>query len=53
MLNLYIGGRLGALIKEVTCRFVVSKQIRLEARKPGSMAWPKGGPRPERAATAA
>ena len=45
MVDLYIGGRLGALIKEVTCRFVVSKRIRLEARKPGTMIWPKGGPR--------
>ncbi|MFE5565007.1 NAD(P)/FAD-dependent oxidoreductase [Amycolatopsis japonica] len=53
MVNLYIGGRLGALIKEVTCRFVVSKRIRREARKPGSMGWPKGGPRPEQLITTA
>ncbi|HEY0454339.1 NAD(P)/FAD-dependent oxidoreductase [Actinophytocola sp.] len=53
MVNVYIGGRVGALIKEVTCRFVVSKRIRREARKPGSMGWPKGGPRPERLATTA
>lgn len=45
MVDLYISGRLGALIKEVTCRFVVSKRIRLEARKPGTMIWPKAGPR--------
>ncbi|MFI8913936.1 NAD(P)/FAD-dependent oxidoreductase [Streptomyces sp. NPDC053513] len=44
--NLYIGGRMGAAIKEVTCRFVVAKRIRREADKPGSMSWPKGGPRP-------
>ncbi|MQM28618.1 NAD(P)/FAD-dependent oxidoreductase [Glycomyces albidus] len=45
MVDLYIGGRLGALIKELTCRFAVSKRIRLEARRPGAMIWPKGGPR--------
>lgn len=45
MVDLYISGRLGALVKEVTCRFVVSKRIRLEARKPGTMTWPKGSPR--------
>ena len=45
----YVGGRLGAAIKELTCKFVVSK-IRREARKPGSMVWPKGGPRPEQPA---
>ncbi|MEV6967976.1 FAD-dependent oxidoreductase [Hamadaea sp. NPDC051192] len=45
MVDLYVSGRLGALIKEVTCRFVVSKRIRLEARKPGTMTWPKTGPR--------
>ncbi|MCA2225277.1 NAD(P)/FAD-dependent oxidoreductase [Nonomuraea aurantiaca] len=51
--NVYIGGRMGAVIKEVTCKFVVSKRIRGEARKPGSMGWPKGGPRPEQPAAAA
>ncbi|MFF0000391.1 NAD(P)/FAD-dependent oxidoreductase [Streptomyces avermitilis] len=50
--NVYIGGRMGAAIKEVTCKFVVSKRIRREARKPGSMGWPKGGPRPERPTSA-
>ncbi|WP_371476773.1 NAD(P)/FAD-dependent oxidoreductase [Kitasatospora sp. NBC_00315] len=45
--GVYIGGRTGAAIKELTCRFVVSKRIRGEARKPGSMSWPQGGPRPE------
>ncbi|WP_260614901.1 hypothetical protein [Microbispora sp. KK1-11] len=51
--NVFIGGRMGAVIKEVTCKFVVAKRIRLEARKPGSMTWPKGGPRSERPASAA
>ncbi|WP_225803311.1 NAD(P)/FAD-dependent oxidoreductase [Streptomyces sp. NK15101] len=46
--NVYIGGRAGAVIKEVTCKFVVAKRIRQEARRPGSMGWPKGGPRPGR-----
>jgi NADH dehydrogenase len=45
MVDFYIGGRLGAFIKEMTCRFVVAKRIRLEARKPGAMIWIKGGPR--------
>lgn len=45
MTDLYIGGRLGAFIKEATCRFVVAKRIRLEARKPGRMIWIKGGRR--------
>ncbi|MGI5157821.1 NAD(P)/FAD-dependent oxidoreductase [Microbispora sp. CA-102843] len=51
--NVYIGGRMGAAIKEVTCKFVVAKRIRLEARKPGSMGWPKGGPRPGQPASTA
>ena len=51
--NLYIGGRMGAAIKEVTCKFVVAKRIRGEARKPGSMGWPKGGPRSGGSASAA
>ncbi len=42
--NAYIGGRLGAAIKELTCKVAVGK-LRREARKPGSMLWPKGGPR--------
>ncbi|MET8875134.1 FAD-dependent oxidoreductase [Nocardia sp. NPDC004604] len=50
--NLYIGGRMGARIKEVTCRIGVGK-IRREARKPGSLIWPKSGPRPEQPAAAA
>lgn len=44
--NFYIGGRMGATIKEVTTNFAVSR-IRREARKPGSLVWPKGGSRPE------
>ncbi|MFI6364987.1 NAD(P)/FAD-dependent oxidoreductase [Nocardia sp. NPDC050630] len=50
--NLYIGGRMGARIKEVTCKVAVWK-IRREARKPGSLIWPKGGPRPARPTSAA
>ncbi|NUR90921.1 MAG: FAD-dependent oxidoreductase [Nonomuraea sp.] len=50
--NLYVPGRMGAIIKEVTCRFVVAKRIRLEAGKPGAMRWPRGGPRPGQAAAA-
>nr|WP_202497659.1 FAD-dependent oxidoreductase [Streptomyces sp. SID5469] len=50
--NVYIGGRMGAALKEVTCKFVVPKRIRREARKPGSIGWPKGGPRPERPTSA-
>jgi NADH dehydrogenase len=48
--NFYIGGRAGARIKEVTCKVGVGK-IRREARKPGSLIWPKGGPRPASAAS--
>ncbi|KJK47767.1 pyridine nucleotide-disulfide oxidoreductase [Lentzea aerocolonigenes] len=50
--DVFIGGRLGAVIKELTCRFVVSKRIRREAGEPGSTGWPKGGPRPEQPASA-
>ncbi|HEY3503509.1 MAG TPA: FAD-dependent oxidoreductase [Actinocatenispora sp.] len=50
--SVYIGGRVGAAIKEMTCRYVVSKRIRREARDPGSMGWPKGGARPRPAAPA-
>ncbi|MFG1822603.1 NAD(P)/FAD-dependent oxidoreductase [Microbispora bryophytorum] len=49
--NVFIGGRMGAVIKEMTCKFVVAKRIRLEARKPGAMTWPKGGPRLEQPAS--
>lgn len=43
--NVYISGRAGARIKELTCKVGLAK-IRREARKPGSLFWPKGGPRP-------
>ncbi|MFC0106216.1 NAD(P)/FAD-dependent oxidoreductase [Kibdelosporangium aridum] len=43
--NAYIGGRMGAAIKEMTCKLAVSR-IRREARKPGSVIYLKGGPRP-------
>ncbi len=49
--NVYVGGRAGAVIKELTCKFGVGK-IRREARKPGSLIWPKGGPRSEQPVTA-
>ena len=44
-MNLYLGGRVGARIKELTCKIGVGK-IRREARRPGSLVWVKGGPRP-------
>jgi NADH dehydrogenase len=50
--NLYVGGRMGARIKEVTCKIAVGK-IRREARKPSSLIWPKGGPRPGQPVSAA
>jgi NADH dehydrogenase len=43
--NVHIGGRAGAAVKELTAKLGVVK-IRKEARKPGSLSWPKGGPRP-------
>ncbi|MFF1837396.1 NAD(P)/FAD-dependent oxidoreductase [Streptomyces sp. NPDC058231] len=51
VVNAYIGGRTGAGIKELACKVAVWK-IRREARKPGSMIWPKGGPRPEQPTSA-
>jgi NADH:ubiquinone reductase (H+-translocating) len=44
--NYYIGGRIGASLKEAICKGTVWG-IRREARKPGSAFWGKGGPRPE------
>jgi len=41
----YIGGRLGAVVKEFICKATVD-HIGKEARKPGSYSWFKGGPRP-------
>ncbi|MFC4016106.1 NAD(P)/FAD-dependent oxidoreductase [Nonomuraea purpurea] len=49
--NVYVGGRISAAYKELTCKLGVSK-IRREARKPGSLLWLKGGPRPEQPASA-
>ena len=49
--NLYVGGRISAAYKELTCKLGVWK-IRREARRPGSLFWPKGGPRPEQPAAA-
>ena len=44
-MNFYIGGRLGAAIKEAICKGTLWA-IRREARKPGSFFWLKGGKRP-------
>jgi NADH:ubiquinone reductase (H+-translocating) len=49
--NLFVGGRLGAVIKEKTCRLGVSR-IRREAREPGTYTWIKGGRRPDQPAPA-
>lgn len=38
--NVHVGGRAGAAIKELTCKLGVVK-IRREAAKPGSLIWPK------------
>ncbi|MFD8386449.1 NAD(P)/FAD-dependent oxidoreductase [Streptomyces sp. NPDC059679] len=43
-IRLYIGGRPGAKLKEVSCNFSV-KHLAVEARKPGSHHWPKGDKR--------
>lgn len=40
----FVGGRLGAVVKETICNFTV-KWIRGEAAKPGSYHWMKGGAR--------
>ncbi|GAA3668312.1 FAD-dependent oxidoreductase [Nonomuraea antimicrobica] len=50
-MNAYVGGRIGAAIKEFTCRFAVTR-IRREASEPGSAMWLKGGPRLEQPASA-
>jgi NADH dehydrogenase len=39
--NVHLGGRVGAAIKELTCKLGVVK-IRREASNPGSLVWPKG-----------
>jgi NADH:ubiquinone reductase (H+-translocating) len=43
--NFYIGGRLGASLKEAVCKGTLWG-IRREAREPGSSFWVKGGKRP-------
>ncbi|MFC9911414.1 NAD(P)/FAD-dependent oxidoreductase [Streptomyces sp. NPDC059862] len=40
-MRLYVGGRAGAKLKELSCQFSV-KHLVEEARKPGSHTWPKG-----------
>lgn len=50
--NLYLSGRLGVTIKELTCTVAVSR-IRREARRPGSAVWVKGGRRGQPTAAAA
>ena len=44
--NVFVGGRLGASLKEAICKGTLWS-IRREARKPGSLFWFKGGRRPE------
>ncbi|MEU6878429.1 FAD-dependent oxidoreductase [Streptomyces sp. NPDC046712] len=39
--RLYVGGRAGAKLKEISCQFSV-KHLVAEARRPGSHSWPKG-----------
>ena len=50
-LNLFIGGRFAASIKEAVCKGTVWG-IRREAAKPGWYRWLKGGKRAERLAAA-
>lgn len=45
----FIGGRLGAVVKEAICKYTVH-WIRGEAAKPGSYRWMKGGKRAARIA---
>lgn len=45
--NLFIGGRVGARLKETICKGTLWG-MRREGRKPGSTFWFKGGARPER-----
>jgi NADH dehydrogenase len=42
--NFYIGGRIGASIKEYVCKLAVN-HIAKEGRKPGSYTWQRGGER--------
>ena len=48
-MNLFIGGRVAASIKEAVCNATVWG-IRREAAKPGWYRWLKGGKRAERLA---
>jgi NADH dehydrogenase len=48
-INLHLGGRLAAPLKEAICRGTVWG-LRREARKPGSSFWFTGGPRPQQPA---
>ncbi len=50
--NVYLGGRIVAAYKELTCRLGLFK-IRREASRPGSVPWLKGGPRPAQPVSAA
>lgn len=43
--DLYLGGRVAAAYKELTCKLGLAK-IRREARRPGSLPWLRGGTRP-------
>lgn len=45
-IDLHIGGRVAAAVKEMICRGTIWG-VRREARKPGSAFWLKGGPRPQ------
>jgi NADH dehydrogenase len=45
-MRLYLGGRTGAKLKELSCKASV-KHLANEARKPGSHTWPKGDKRQE------
>lgn len=45
-MDIYLRGGLGAAYKEFSSKLSM-KKIRQEARRPGSIFWPKGGPRPE------
>jgi NADH dehydrogenase len=44
--NVYVSGRIAAAYKVLTCTLGLFK-IRRESHKPGSVPWPKGGPRPD------
>ncbi|MEU6035919.1 FAD-dependent oxidoreductase [Actinomadura sp. NPDC047616] len=45
-IKLYVGGRPGAKLKELVCRYTV-KHLAAEARKPGSLTWVKDDKRRE------